>query len=167
TSADDGHTVWAAADAASTVKARGVSTPTVKDVDFRRGDKGEGRVIIGLSSANVGVDMSEEGGKIRLQFDGVVLPQELQRRLDVTDFATPVRSVDIFTEAGNTVVMVKPEGDFDYLAYQADNQFTLSVESLSKEDVEKRRQEKFPFTGEKLSLNFQDIEVRSVLQLIA
>src|SRR5690606_35733829 len=167
-SADDSHTVWAAADnSAPSAKAKGVGKPTVKDVDFRRGEKGEGRVIIGLSSANVGVDMSEEGGRIRLQFDGVVLPQELQRRLDVTDFATPVRSIDIFTEAGNTVVLVKPEGDFDYLAYQADNQFTLSVESLSKEDVEKRKQEKFPFTGEKLSLNFQDIEVRSVLQLIA
>src|SRR5690606_4501453 len=166
-SAEDSHTVWAAADTSVPSTKAKAGKPTVKDVDFRRGEKGEGRVIIGLSSANVGVDMSEEGGRIRLQFDGVVLPQELQRRLDVTDFATPVRSIDIFTEAGNTVVMVKPEGDFDYLAYQADNQFTLSVESLSKEDVEKRRQEKFPFTGEKLSLNFQDIEVRSVLQLIA
>src|SRR5690606_18218048 len=83
---DDSHTVWtAAADSSTTKEAKGLAKPTVKDVDFRRGEKGEGRVIIGLSSANVGVDMSEEGGKIRLQFDGVVLPQELQRRLDVTD----------------------------------------------------------------------------------
>src|SRR5690606_21250019 len=123
---------------------------TVTDVDFRRGEKGDGRVIISLSSPNVGVDMSEEGGRIRLEFANVNLPQELRRRLDVTDFATPVNNIEMFIEAGNTIVMIKPQGDFDYLAYQADNQFTLSVEPLTKDDVEKRRQEKFPFSGEKL-----------------
>src|SRR5690606_11996770 len=122
-SAEDSHTVWAAADTSVPSTKAKAGKPTVKDVDFRRGEKGEGRVIIGLSSACVGADRSEEGGGMRLRCCGVVVPQELQRRLDVTDFATPVRNIDIFTEAGNTVVMVKPEGDFDYLAYQADNQF--------------------------------------------
>lgn len=160
---DDGHTTWEA----KPTTAKASSRPTVTDVDFRRGEKGEGRVIIGLSNPNVGVDMSEQAGRIRLEFEGVQLPQDLQRKLDVTDFATPVTGIDVFSEAGNTVVVVKPQGDFDYLAYQADQQFTLSVEPVTKAELERRNQEKFTYTGEKLSLNFQDIEVRSVLQLIA
>src|SRR5690554_1262550 len=160
---EDGHTTWEAKPTTSKASNR----PTVTEVDFRRGEKGEGRVIIGLSNPNVGVDMSEQGGRIRLEFEDVQLTQDLQRKLDVTDFATPVTGIDVFSEAGNTVVVVKPQGDFDYLAYQADKQFTLSVEPVTKAELERRNQEKFTYTGEKLSLNFQDIEVRSVLQLIA
>lgn len=161
---DDGHTTW---EAKPTATAKADNRLTVTDIDFRRGEKGDGRVIIGLSNPNVSVDMAEQGGNIRLEFEGVHLPKDLQRKLDVTDFATPVNQVDVFTEGGNTVVIVKPQGDFDYLAYQADKQFTLSVEPVTKAELEKRNQEKFTYTGEKLSLNFQDIEVRSVLQLIA
>jgi type IV pilus assembly protein PilQ len=136
-------------------------------VDFRRGQNGEGRVIVDLGSANASVDLSELGGKIRLTMDGTSVPDNLRRRLDVTDFATPVTRVDTYTEDGNAVVEIRPEGNYDYIAYQSGSQFTVSVERLTEEEAESRREEKFPYTGDKLSLNFQDIEVRSVLQLIA
>ena len=135
--------------------------------DFRRGQNGEGRVIVDLGSANASVDLSELGGKIRLTMDGTSVPDNLRRRLDVTDFATPVTRVDTYTEDGNAVVEIRPEGNYDYIAYQSGSQFTVSVERLTEEEAESRREEKFPYTGDKLSLNFQDIEVRSVLQLIA
>jgi len=140
---------------------------SIENVDFQRGEKGDGRVIVTLSSSKASVDMTEEGGNVKLTFRGVELPESLRRRLDVTDFATPVRMIDSFIQEGNAVVLVKPTGDFDYLAYQTENEFTLSVEPLTEEEVEDRRKDKFPYSGEKLSLNFQDIEVRAVLQLIA
>ena len=143
------------------------SPDTLAGVDFRRGKDGEGRVIVDLGSPGTQVDLSELGGKIRLTMDGIAVPADLRRRLDVTDFATPVSRIDTFVEDGNAVVEIRPEGNYDYIAYQSGNQFTVSVEKLSEEEAESRREEKFPYTGEKLSLNFQDIEVRSVLQLIA
>ncbi len=136
-------------------------------VDFRRGKDGEGRVIVDLGSASTPVDLSELGGRIRLTMDGTNVPDNLRRRLDVTDFATPVTRIDTFTEDGDAIVEIRPEGNYDYIAYQSGSQFTVSVEKLTEEEAESRREEKFPYTGDKLSLNFQDIEVRSVLQLIA
>ncbi|EON90738.1 type 4 fimbrial biogenesis protein PilQ [Marinobacter lipolyticus SM19] len=136
-------------------------------VDFRRGKEGEGQVIVDLGRASAPVDLSEFGGKIRLTMDGMTVPENLRRRLDVTDFATPVSRVDTYIEGGNAVVEIRPEGHYDYIAYQSGSQFTVSVERLSEQEAEDRREEKFPYTGDKLSLNFQDIEVRSVLQLIA
>ena len=143
------------------------SPDTLAGVDFRRGKDGEGRVIVDLGSPGTPVDLSELGGKIRLTMDGIAVPADLRRRLDVTDFATPVSRIDTFVEDGNAVVEIRPEGNYDYIAYQSGSQFTVSVEKLSEEEAESRREEKFPYTGEKLSLNFQNIEVRSVLQLIA
>jgi len=139
----------------------------VENIDFKRGVAGEGRVDILLSSEDISVDMSEQAGVIRLEFPGTELPKALRRRLDVIDFATPVQIIDAYVEGPNTVVSVKPEGNFDYIAYQADNVFTLAVEPLSVDEAEERAKEKFPYSGEKLSLNFQSIEVRAVLQLIA
>ncbi|MDC0663066.1 type IV pilus secretin PilQ [Marinobacter sp. SS21] len=136
-------------------------------VDFRRGEGGEGRVIVDLGSASRSVDLSEQAGKIRLVMDKTKVPMELRRRLDVRDFATPVTRIDTFVEGDSAVVEIRPEGDYDYIAYQSGTQFTVSVEQLTVEEAESLREEKFPYTGEKLSLNFQDIEVRSVLQLIA
>ncbi|TGX47966.1 type IV pilus secretin PilQ [Marinobacter orientalis] len=136
-------------------------------VDFRRGKDGEGRVIVDLGSASTPVDLSEQAGRIRLTMDDTSVPDNLRRRLDVTDFATPVTRIDTFTEDGNAVVEIRPQGNYDYIAYQSGSQFTVSVEKLTEEEAESRREEKFPYTGDKLSLNFQDIEVRSVLQLIA
>ena len=139
----------------------------VTNVDFRRGEKGEGQVVLTLSSPKIDVDMSEEGGLIKLMLAGVDLPESLQRRLDVADFATPVKRIDSKLGADGVEITIKSEGNYDYLAYQADNQFTISVEELTPQEIEQRKKDKFPYTGEKLSLNFQDIEVRSVLQLIA
>jgi len=136
-------------------------------VDFRRGKDGEGRVIVDLGSAGTPVDLSELGGKIRLTMDSLTVPENLRRRLDVTDFATPVTRIDTFIENGSAVVEIRPEGNYDYIAYQSGSEFTVSVEKLTEQEAESRREEKFPYTGDKLSLNFQDIEVRSVLQLIA
>lgn len=143
------------------------SSPVVEEIDFRRGEMGEGRVIVRLSDPGVGVDVASEGGNIRIEFSGVHIPVSLQRRLDVTDFATPVLTIDALPEADNTVLMVEPTGDFDYLAYQADDVFTLEVKPLSASELEASLDQVFRYRGEKLSLNFQDIEIRSVLQLIA
>jgi type IV pilus assembly protein PilQ len=140
--------------------------PVVQEIDFRRGEAGEGRVIVRLSDVGVGVDVTSEGGNIKVEFANTIIPERLQRRLDVTDFATPVITVDSMPENGNTVMVIEPSGDFDYLAYQADNLFTLEVKPMSAADLESSNQA-FRFKGEKLSLNFQDIEIRSVLQLIA
>lgn len=143
------------------------SANALAGVDFRRGKDGEGRVLVDLGSSSTPVDLSEQAGKIRLTMDGISVPANLRRRLDVTDFATPVTRIDTFVEGGNAVVEITPDGNYDYIAYQSGSQFTVSVEKLTEQEAESRREEKFPYTGEKLSLNFQDIEVRSVLQLIA
>jgi len=103
-----------------------------------------------------------------VEFDNVKLADEMRRRLDVRDFATPVRFIDATVEAGKPVFFIEPSDDrYDYLAYQTNNLLTISVKPLTKNEEEQIRQERFPYTGEKLSLNFQDIEVRTVLQIIA
>ncbi|MBD3640196.1 MAG: type IV pilus secretin PilQ [Marinobacter sp.] len=153
---------------AATASTSSRSAPnTLAGVDFRRGKDGEGRVIIDLGSSSTPVDLSELGGRIRLTMPELSVPEKLRRRLDVTDFATPVTRIDTYTEDGSAVVEIRPEGNYDYIAYQSGSEFTVSVEKLTEQEAEARREEKFPYTGEKLSLNFQDIEVRSVLQLIA
>ncbi|EAZ99381.1 type IV pilus secretin PilQ [Marinobacter sp. ELB17] len=157
----------AGSDGASPVASSADAAPALADVDFRRGAQGEGRVVVRLASATTQVNLSELGGKIRLTMPDLTVPERLRRRLDVTDFATPVQRIDTFIEGGSAVIEIRPEGDYDYIAYQSGNEFTVSVERLSAEEAEVRREEKFPYSGDKLSLNFQDIEVRSVLQLIA
>ena len=140
---------------------------SITAIDFHRGEKGDGQIVINFASPNVDIDMTEIGGNIQLRLPAVDLPSELRQRLDVVDFATPVKRIDSYIQDGEAVIMIKPSGDYDYLAYQTDNQFTVSVEELTNEEMNQRKKEKFPFTGEKLSLNFQNIEVRAVLQLIA
>jgi len=138
------------------------------DVDFRRGDQGDGQVMISLSSPNIPVDISQDGGRIRVEFDGVELSENMRRRLDVRDFATPVRFIDSTIEAGKAVFFIEPSNDlYDYLAYQTDNLLTVNVKPLTQDEEDQIKEERFPYTGEKLSLNFQDIEVRTVLQIIA
>ncbi len=140
----------------------------IVDIDFRRGDHGEGLVMIRLTNPNVPVDISQESGRIRVEFDDVKLADEMRRRLDVRDFATPVRFIDATVEAGKPVFFIEPSDElFDYLAYQTNNLLTISVKPLTKNEEDQIRKERFPYTGEKLSLNFQDIEVRTVLQIIA
>lgn len=140
----------------------------IVDVDFRRGDLGEGQVKITLTNPNVPVDISQESGRIRVELSGVTMADEFRRRLDVRDFATPVRYIDATTEENAPVFFIEPSEDlYDYLAYQTDNILTVSVKPLTPEEEDRIKEERFPYTGEKLSLNFQDIEVRTVLQIIA
>jgi len=139
----------------------------ILDVDFRRGDAGEGRVIVKLSDAGIGIDVSNEGGKIRVTFPNTHLPKTLQRRLDVADFATPVKIVDALLEGDDSTLTIEPIGEYDYLAYQTDELFTLEVKPLEASESETASERAFLYRGEKLSLNFQDIEIRSVLQLLA
>ncbi|MEQ8486617.1 MAG: type IV pilus secretin PilQ family protein [Pseudomonadales bacterium] len=138
----------------------------ITSVDFRRGTQGEGRVIISLSDPKAPVNVTTQGGKIQVEVRNTALPTELRRRLDVTDFATPVQIVDAVQRGPHTVFMVDATGNYDYLAYQADNTLSIDVNPVTEEE-RARRDDAFKYTGEKLSLNFQDIEVRSVLQLIA
>lgn len=140
---------------------------SVTSIDFQRGDKGDGQVVLSFNTDDVDIDMAEVGGNIQLRLPGITLPMNLRQRLDVVDFATPVQRIDSDVLDGAATVTIKPTGNYDYLAYQTDNQFTVSVESLTEDEVLQRKQDKFPFTGDKLSLNFQNIEVRAVLQLIA
>ncbi len=138
----------------------------ITGVDFRRGENGEGLVSVGLADANTTVDVSQVGQSIVLNFYRTDLPETLNRKLDVLDFATPITTIDSKTDGATTQIVIAATGEYDYLAYQADDQYVVSVKRPTKEELEERKS-RFEFTGEKLSLNFQDIEVRSVLQLIA
>jgi len=139
---------------------------TVQDVDFRRGENGEGKVLLTLSNPGVGIDVEETGAGIVINFINTEIPEQLRRRLDVNDFATPVKIIESVKNGRNTRITIEATGDYDYLAYQADNQYVLSVKPLTKSQIEEKKA-RFAFVGEKLSLNFQSIEVRSVLQIIA
>ncbi len=139
----------------------------ITNIDFKRGSNGEGRVIIDLTSTSITTDVWRESNSVHVEFVGAQLPEELQRRLDVSDFATPIIFIDTIQEGSSIKMAISGNGDFEHLAYQTDEIFTVEIAPISKEEEEKRRKDKFGFTGEKLSLNFQDIEVRSVLQLLA
>ena len=141
---------------------------SIDGLDFRRGPMGEGRNIFDLSSAGIVTDMRQEGGRVIVDFPDTQLAAKLQRRLDVMDFGTPVQFIDAIANKRGTKVIIQPATqEFEQLAYQSDNTFTVELKPMSKEDIEANRKAKFGYIGEKLSLNFQDIEVRSVLQLLA
>lgn len=138
----------------------------VTGIDFRRGEKGEGRIIIDLSNSGISANMSSTRDGLRVTFAGAFLPNALRRRLDVLDFATPVSIISADNVDGDVVIDISAGGDYDHLAYQANNQYIISVKPLS--EAEKAEQERlFEYTGSRLSFNFQDIEVRAVLQIIA
>ncbi len=138
----------------------------IRNIDFRRGESGEGKVIISLSDANVPVDIEEVASGVEVRFVGMSVPAELRRKLDVIDFATPVSMLASAQDGGDAVIRLDAKGEYDYLAYQADNEYVISVKPLTRQQIEEKKQA-FAYTGERLSLNFQDIQVRSVLQLIA
>ncbi|MCK5431212.1 MAG: type IV pilus secretin PilQ family protein, partial [Gammaproteobacteria bacterium] len=145
----------------------GGTSSMVEGIDFRRGDDGEGRIIVTLSDPSISVDMNREGGKIVLDFIGASLPGELDRKLDVVDFATPVKEIDTTGSKNGTRMQISTTTqEYDHLAYQSENTFIVEVRPLDALEREARK-EQLGFTGERLSLNFQDIEVRAVLQLIA
>ncbi|MDH5738249.1 MAG: type IV pilus secretin PilQ, partial [Gammaproteobacteria bacterium] len=139
----------------------------IEDIDFRRGQAGEGRIVVELSDPGVAVDITNERGDIKVTFGNAHLPDTLRRELDVTDFSTPVSTIKSRVEGDGASITISPTGEYDYLAYQADNIFTVEVKPLAESDAESRRAEALIYKGEKISLNFQDVEVRSVLSLIA
>ena len=139
----------------------------VTAIDFKRGPNGEGRVIIDLTTTSISTDVWRENNVVHLEMIGSQLPEELQRRMDVSDFATPINHIDSIQDGANIHLTISSNGDFEHLAYQTDRVYTVEVAPISKEEEEKKKKAKFGFTGERLSLNFQDIEVRSVLQLLA
>ena len=139
----------------------------LRDIDFRRGPDGSGRVIVELGSAGTGVDIRQQGQTLVVDFQKAMLPENLRRRLDVGDFATPVQTVNTFTQGDNVRMVIEPKGLWEHNAYQTDTQFVVEVKPI-KEDPNKLVQgSRGGYSGEKLSLNFQNIEVRSVLQVIA
>jgi len=138
----------------------------VTEVDFRRGKDNSGTISIGLSQPSVNVDIDRNSSEIKLSFYQTGLPERLDRRLDVIDFATPVQTIDAVQEGSTTTITIEASGQYDYLAYQADGQYVVNVKPLSDAEVEEQSK-KFAFNGERLTLNFQNIEVRSVLQIIA
>jgi type IV pilus assembly protein PilQ len=140
----------------------------IEDVNFRRGEEGQGRVVVDLSSSEVPVNIDREGGAIVVELPGTRIPERLRRRLDVLDFATPVKFVDIMQRGGNGRIRITPRTeDYEQLAYQSDKSLTVELKPLTEEEVAEREQAEPKYTGERLSLNFQSIEVRSVLQLLA
>lgn len=140
----------------------------IENIDFRRGEKGEGRVIISLTEANIPMDVSEQDGKVVIRFIGAKLPKDLHQRLDVIDFATPVKSIDSMELDNAARIEIEPlDHNYEHLAYQTDKTFTVELKPISKEKLEEIKKEKFGYVGERLSLNFQDIPIRAVLQLIA
>lgn len=139
----------------------------VRKVDFRRGVDGEGRVEVVLSNASTIVDMRQQGQSVVLDFLDSSLSDELARTLDVMDFATPVREIQTRPDGKNTRMTIDTVGDYEHLAYQTNNTYTIEFRALSRAEKEAKRKEQEIFEGERLSLNFQDIEVRSVLALLA
>jgi type IV pilus assembly protein PilQ len=137
----------------------------IRTIDFRRGSDGTGRVIVQLTDPRTPVNVRQEGQQIVVDFAGTAMPKNLMRRYDVQDFATPVQTVDAVRVDGSSRLVISSQGDFEQLAYQSDNQYTVEIKPSSKRTA--GAEEKKEYTGERLTLNFQDIDVRSVLQLLA
>jgi type IV pilus assembly protein PilQ len=160
-----GTAVAAAAQSAPFAAPQNTEVQSLRDIDFRRGSDGAGRVVVDLPSTQVGVDIRQQGQSLVVEFLRSNLPENLRRRLDVTDFGTPVQSVSTFQSGDRVRMVVEPRGSWEHSAYQSDNQFVLEVRPM-KIDPNKLTQGP-GFQGEKLSLNFQNIEVRALLQVIA
>lgn len=144
----------------------GLNKVSIDNLDFQRGDEGEGRLVLSLSDPAVDVNVYSEGDTIHVDFSDTTVPEELRHRYDVSDFATPVSRIDVGVSDKGTSLSIHASGVYDYLAYQADDEYVISVKPLNESEVEQRRNE-FSYVGDRLSLNFQDIEIRAVLQLIA
>lgn len=160
---------------ATAVNAAGVPVATqpaasgkqaLRDIDFRRGSGGEGRIVVDLPSNQVAVDVRQQGPTIVIEFLKTSLPEVLRRRLDVTDFATPVQSITTAPQGENVRMVIEPKGLWEHSAYQSDTQLVVEVKPI-KEDPNKLVQGTQGYRGERLSLNFQNVEVRAVLQVIA
>ena len=136
----------------------------IRTIDFRRGADGTGRVIVQLTDPRTPVNVRQEGNQVVVDFAGTLMPKNLMRRYDVMDFATPVQTVDALRVEGSSRLVISAQGEFEQLAYQSDNQYTIEIKPSLKHAAADEKKE---YTGERLTLNFQDIDVRSVLQLLA
>jgi len=145
----------------------GNQTHVISNVDFNRGKNGEGRVIVDLSDAATGINIRKKGKQIVIDFIDTNVPEELQRRLNVINFNTPVLYVDTMMQGNNVRMVIEPKGNWEQSAYQADKKFIIDVRQVSEDPNQLVKGSRDGYGGEKLSLNFQDIEVRSVLQVIA
>lgn len=145
----------------------GGQTHSVTNVDFMRGKNGEGRIMVDLSDQAAGIDIKQQGKKIVVDFINTSLPANLQRRLNVVNFNTPVLYVDTMQQGKNTRMVVEPQGDWEQSAYQTDKRFIIDVKPVVQDPNKLVQGSKTGYAGEKLSLNFQNIDVRSVLQVIA
>lgn len=152
---------------AVTTASSGNSFSSVSDVDFRRGENGEARVILKLNNENAAMDVRQERGDVVVELANVSLPEKLRRRLDVIDFATPVKFIDAESEGNATKLTLTTEGKYEHLAYQSEKTLVIEVKPLPDEPQAGKGRDQFGYSGEKLSLNFQNIEVRAVLQLLA
>jgi type IV pilus assembly protein PilQ len=139
----------------------------IRDVDFRRGRTGEGRVVVELSDTGTGIDIRQQGQQIIVDFQKATLPDNLRRRLDVLDFATPVATINTFQQGENVRMVIEPKGLWEHNAYQTDTQFVVEVKPVQYDPNKLVQGTRGGYRGEKLSLNFQNVEVRSVLNVIA
>jgi len=139
---------------------------SLKAVDFRRGSNGEGRIVVDLSDTNTEIDIRTQGKNLVVDFLNTTVPRALERRLDVVDFATPVQTVETLVQGNNTRMSIEPKGLWEYSAYQADRQFIIDVKAVAEDPNKLVQSGKPGYAGEKLSLNFQNVEVRAVLQII-
>lgn len=151
--------------AGSFAESQNVDVLPLKDLDFRRSTDGAGRIVVGLPNNQVGVDLQQQGKGLIVDFLRSSLPEGLRRKLDVSDFGTPVQTITATQQGERVRLMIDPVGEWEYSAYQSDNQFVVEVRP-KKVDLTKLTQGP-TYSGEKLSLNFQNIEVRSLLQVIA
>lgn len=141
----------------------------ITDIDFRRSETGAGRVQIRAEGLDGRVDISQEGGRVIANFPEADLPDELARRLDVIDFATPVKYIDARERRGGVEVTITPleDADFEHVAYQTQGQFIVELQPLTRAEVEERERLEPRYTGDRISLSFQDVDVRALLQIIA
>lgn len=144
-------------------------TNGLRDIDFRRGTLGEGRVVIDMTKTNANVDVKQQGDVVLVDFVDTFIPDSLVRRMDVLDFATPIQTIETTRTGDNVRMVIKPHGRWEHSARQSGTQFVLEVRALSndEDEIEKRKRATGGYTGERLSLNFQDVEVRAILQVIA
>ncbi|HEY8101400.1 MAG TPA: type IV pilus secretin PilQ [Burkholderiaceae bacterium] len=145
---------------------RAAAIQDIRDIDFRRGASGEGRIVVDLPNNQIGVDVRQQGKSIIVDLMKAGLPEVLRRRLDVTDFGTPVQTVTTTRQGENVHLVIEPKGLWEHSAYQSDSQLVIEVKPI-KEDPNKLTQGTQGYKGEKLSLNFQSVDVRAVLQVIA
>jgi type IV pilus assembly protein PilQ len=139
----------------------------IKNIDFRRGKNGEGKIVVDLPSNATGIDIRQQGRNLVVDFAKIGLNKDLERRLDVSDFGTPVQKIDASVQGGNARMLIEPKGVWEYSAYQTDNQFVVEVKQIVEDPTKLTQGSKFGYRGDKLSLNFQNVEVRTVLQVIA